>query len=66
MIGSWLSRQTLRRIEVHTTEGRTLSGTLRTVARDGLVLSVARYLDDDIALGGDVFVPREQIAFIQA
>jgi CubicO group peptidase (beta-lactamase class C family) len=62
---SWLRRRSGERVVVHTTTERSLEGTLVTVAPDGLVLVGARYLDDEVDLGAEVYVPRARVAWMQ-
>ena len=63
--GRWLRRRSGRSVVVHTTTDRSIEGTLMVVARDGLVLAGARYLDADTDLGGEIYVPAEQVAWMQ-
>lgn len=62
---SWLRRRSGHRVLLHTVGNRSLEGTLTAVARDGVVLAGARYLDDDLDLAKEVYVPREQVAWLQ-
>jgi hypothetical protein len=62
---SWLRRRSGSRVVVHTTTDRSLEGTLVTVAPDGLVLVGARYLDAEVDLGAEVYVPAERVAWMQ-
>lgn len=62
---SWLRGRSGRRVVVHTTTERSIEGTLVVVARDGLVLAGARYLDAETELGGDIYVPAERVAWMQ-
>jgi len=62
---SWLSRRSARRVVVHTKFGKSFEGTLHLAGRDGLVLVAAKALDHDVDLGGHVFIPRGEVAFVQ-
>lgn len=64
----WLRFRVRRRILVTLTDGAAVEGLLRTVARDGIVLTAARLHGDDnvsITLSGDTFLPRARITLIQ-
>lgn len=61
-----MKRKIADNVLVHTTDERTVQGILALVARDGLVLRAAKYLDEqDVPLGGELFVPRERVLFVQ-
>lgn len=65
---AWLERATRRRLRVHTVKGETFEGTLTLNAADGLLLWSAQLLPDQgkpVDLHGEVFVPREQVLFVQ-
>jgi hypothetical protein len=65
---AWLQSVTLRRLHVHMLNEQTIEGTLATNAEDGLVLKAAvlhQAQQPSIPMAGDVFIPRERIAFIQ-
>jgi hypothetical protein len=62
---NWLRRRSGARVLLHTVGDRSLEGTLLAVARDGVVLAGARYLDDELDLAREVYVPREQVAWMQ-
>lgn len=64
---AWLWRRRARGVVVHTTDDRSMEGLLSEVARDGVVLKGARYLDDDktVPMSGEIWVPRDKVAFIQ-
>lgn len=66
---TWLERVIKRRLIVHTTSGQTISGTLDEVTPDGVILRAASFHVDQptptVSLGGEVFIPREQVAFTQ-
>ena len=60
----------LRRLEkqtivVHLTSGHSLRGVLRARYRQDIVLSHVTHLDQKADLGGEVLIPRSQIAFYQ-
>ena len=59
----WLARSTRQRVLVHTRDGQTIDGQLARVDRDGLVLSPAEW--EQVEVGGEVFVPRERVAWCQ-
>lgn len=61
----WLAQHLTRRVVVHTTDDLSLEGTLRIQSTDGLVLVAVRMLEQNVELGGDVWVPRHKIAFVQ-
>lgn len=62
----WLHSRRRRGVVVHTIEGaHTFSGVLAKSASDGLVLIDATLVDEGGKLQGDVFIPREQVRFIQ-
>jgi hypothetical protein len=52
---------------VHTTQNTSVEGLLHVVAGDGVVLVGARWLDSggNVPMGGEVFVPRDQVALVQ-
>lgn len=62
----WAPSLEKRKVIVHTADG-SIDGVLMVIARDGLVLRSATYLDDDTKpeLAGELFVPREKVSFIQ-
>lgn len=63
----WLRRQFRRKVLVHTRDNQTLEGVLEADAPDGLVLRAARFLEGDgqVPLAGEIFVPRENVAWLQ-
>lgn len=64
----WLRRQLAHSVLVHTTTDQSIAGVLEEVARDGLILRAARFLDSsdaEIPLAGETFIPREKIALVQ-
>lgn len=64
---SYLKRKRLVRVLVHTRDKATIEGLLDEVARDGLVLRNAKYLETDpeTALHGEVFIPHDRVGFVQ-
>lgn len=67
MIRGWLRHKLAEQVTVHTTTDQTIIGYLEETSRDGLILRAARFMDAEVAvpLAGEVFVPREKIAFVQ-
>ena len=66
-VGGWLKRQLADEVVIHTTESQTVRGWLEEVARDGVILRAARYVEGEgeIPLAGELFIPRPKIAFVQ-
>lgn len=65
---NYLKARLSARVVVHTTDRQSIDGVLREVAKDGVVLLNARYLDAPDGpepLHGDVYIPRERVAFVQ-
>ncbi len=64
---SWLRQLTLQKIHVTTLEEQTFEGLLATEAPDGVVLTAATLHTPEgpVPMAGAVFLPREQIAFVQ-
>lgn len=64
----WVRKAVGRRILVHTKDEQTVEGILVLQGRDGLLLNVAKLYssDGEVPMAGDVFVPRENVALIQA
>lgn len=65
----WLDKQTARRVIVHMSTDVTLEGALVVSARDGVVLRAAEVKGEPgrggAELAGEIFVPRDQIVFMQ-
>lgn len=64
----WLVGQRLRKVHVHTVEDTTIEGVLAEDAADGVVLRAAAFhegANHPVQMQGEVFIPRQQIAFIQ-
>lgn len=66
---SWLETVTRHRIHVHTKDEHTIEGVLEGTTPDGLVLRAALLhtagAENPVPMAGDVWVPRERVAFIQ-
>lgn len=65
---SWLRHQLAHSVLVHTTSDQSIAGVLEEVARDGVILRAARFLDSSdaqVPLAGETFIPREKIALVQ-
>lgn len=63
---NWLEQRRCDKVIVHTTDKVSLGGVLMSTGRDGIVLTAVRYLEDEgVELGGEVFVPREKVSFMQ-
>lgn len=67
MARAWLRRRKGRRVIVHCLppSDQSIEGLLTLVARDGLVLQGARFLEANAPAAGEVFVPRDRVAFVQ-
>jgi len=65
----WTREHYLRRILVHTVDGATFDGLLHSSEKAAVVLVQATYAPRDsegsIPLGGETYIPRERIAFMQ-
>jgi hypothetical protein len=63
---NWLQTRKRDRVIVYTVGGDTHDGLLHEVAHDGLVLwDVRLQSDQGIALGGEVYIPKDQVRFVQ-
>lgn len=63
---SWLDDVMARRILVHTKDDRSIEGLLLQVYPEEIVLRSARLLSPDtIDLGGEIWLPRANILFVQ-
>lgn len=65
---SWLGRVLKKRIVVHTQQDQSIEGVLMEQVADGLILRAANLLGSDgkkTTMAGEVFIPRENIAFAQ-
>lgn len=64
----WLEAVLTKRIIVHLTNEVTIDGSLVAQYDDGIVLRAAKLMDGSpqgTAMAGEVFVPREKVAFAQ-
>lgn len=65
---AWFDSIVRKRVIVHHKGSPSIDGLLVAVMADGVLLRGAKLLEDDgkqIALAGEVFVPRENIGFVQ-
>jgi hypothetical protein len=64
----WFRQVLKKKIVVHTRNDQSVEGVLTMLARDGVILRAAALLGGDgkrTTMAGEVFVPRENIAFAQ-
>lgn len=64
----WLERSIARQLVVHTAQGTSIKGFVDEVARDGVLLRGCTTVVEgrgEVALTGEVFVPRSQVVFTQ-
>ncbi len=64
----WLSTVMTKRILVHTKGDMSIEGSLVAQMSDGIILRAAQLLNsgaNPTSMAGEVFVPRENIAFAQ-
>lgn len=62
----WLKDKVRNRAVVYTLDDQVLEGVLSVVADEGVVLNNTVIHDSsDVPLAGDLFVPRENIRFVQ-
>lgn len=61
----WMETRTLRRILVQTHQETTIEGLLQRADATGIVLSGASLADQNVSLAGEVWVPRNNIRWIQ-
>ena len=62
----WLKDKVRNRAVVYTTDDRVLEGLMTDVADEGIVLNDTTIHDGaEVPLTGDVFIPRENIRFVQ-
>ena len=64
----WLQAVMTKRIIVHLRNDQSIDGSLVSRMDDGIVLRAAKLLDGSAggtAMAGEVFIPREQVAFAQ-
>lgn len=64
---SGLRQRLGKTVVLHTRDGRSIRGTLRTLHPDCLILAVAQYLEGEetTTLKGDVVVPRDNFSWWQ-
>lgn len=64
---TWLPPQEGRRVVVHTRSDESIEGLIKTVAKDGLVLTAAKVYREGppAAAAGEVYIPHDNVAFIQ-
>jgi hypothetical protein len=66
--GPWFGRVLKRQIIVHQKSGDSIEGVLMEQTTDGIILRAANLLRDGgekTSMAGEVFVPRENVAFAQ-
>lgn len=63
MGGRWFKRVLHERLIIHTLANLSIEGLLTEVGKDGIVLKTAKMANTDLA--GDIYIPREQVAFVQ-
>jgi hypothetical protein len=63
----WLRRRLADHVVVHLSDDTSIAGYLEEVARDGVILRAAQYLDAErpVAIQGETFIPRNRIAWVQ-
>ncbi len=64
----WLRRQLAVSVIVHTTSDQSIAGVLEEVARDGVILRAARFLDSSeaqVPMAGETYIPRSKIQMVQ-
>jgi hypothetical protein len=64
----WLDRVMKKKILVHTRQDQSIEGVLMEQAVDGIILRASALLGENgkrTTMGGEVFVPRENVAFAQ-
>lgn len=65
-LDDWLSALSCPRMVVHTNDERSIEGTVMRVTGDGLLLRAAKLIGKPtVPLGGEVFIPRERVLFVQ-
>lgn len=64
---NWLETVVRKRIVVHLKNDQSIDGSLVATMDDGVILRAARLLNDGPAttMAGEVFIPRENVAFAQ-
>jgi hypothetical protein len=65
----WFAAAIRKRVIVHQLNDRSIEGSLWERTADGILLRSAKYLGEsgqaDIPMAGEVFIPRENVAFVQ-
>lgn len=64
----WFARVSKKKVIVHTKDSQSLEGVLMEQTADGIILRAASLLRDGggkTSMAGEVFVPRENVAFAQ-
>lgn len=65
---AWFARVLKKRVIVHTRDSQSIEGVLMEQTADGIILRAASLLRDGgnkTSMAGEVFVPRENVAFAQ-
>lgn len=63
---TWLERKRGVHLRFNLVDESTIAGVVLEVGPDGVLLGAAEYLgDQSVPLGGEVFLPKERVAFIQ-
>lgn len=68
--GGWIESVMTRRITIHTKDGQSIDGSLVAEMSDGVILRAPTLLPSEegnkpILMAGEVWVPRENVAFAQ-
>lgn len=65
--GRWLRARIKETVTVHLTDGTTIEGVLVDHSRQGLVLSFAKYLDEEVSvpMAGETLIPQEKVLLVQ-
>lgn len=63
----WLRRRRAELVIVHTIDEKSVRGMLRDAAAEGVLLAAPELLlaDTTVPLGGELWVPRDNVRFIQ-
>lgn len=65
---TWLESVLKKRIIVHTRQDQSIEGTLMEQTADGIIMRASSLLGSDgkrTPMAGEVFIPRENVAFAQ-
>lgn len=68
MTRSWFQAVLTKQVILHLKDDNTIEGALMAVTGDGVILRTAELRNRDnapVAMAGEVFIPRENIAFAQ-